>query len=111
MFEATKDDVKSCRNVESVPVAGGFTMSANGMPLMLEIKALPVEIEKEERNGGIVPPEGFRMLETGTPLMLERNTSIVETEKEETKGGTGGFIRVEKLTPLMLEIKDAPVEI
>tara|TARA_R110002126_G_scaffold214662_2_gene360903 strand:+ start:2805 stop:3140 length:336 start_codon:yes stop_codon:yes gene_type:complete len=111
MFEATKEDVKSWLNVETVSVGKGFTISEKGMPLMLEMKAPPVETVREERKGGIERVGGFRIVVIGTSLMLEMNACPVESEKEDRKGGTGGFTKVENEIPLMLEINAFPVEI
>ena len=79
MFEACREDVKSCRNVLAVEnvTAAGFRRLAKLKPLMLDITAEPVEIVRVERLSGI-PTAGARMLLIFIPLTLESKILPVE---------------------------------
>ena len=56
MFEATKDDVKSCWNVETVSVGKGFTRLAKLTPLMLDMNETAVESDVVEIAPAVIVP-------------------------------------------------------
>ena len=106
MFEATKDDVKSCWNVETVSVGKGFTRLAKLTPLMLEINETAVEIEFVE-----IAPATIVPVEIASVEIAPATTVPVEIDPVDKNGSVvGDTPNASTFIPLIDEMKETAVD-
>ena len=106
MFEATKDDVKSCWNVETVSVGKGFTRLAKLTPLMLDMNETAVESDVVEIAPAVIVPLEIASVEIAPAVIVP--LEIVPTDK---KGSVvGDTPNASTLIPFIDEMNETAVD-